>query len=142
MVAGGKRIELKDSDGNDWYEVESLAQDIIYDDVENTAEFDENLAAYNETVPYILKLIRTQKRYKTKIDIDKKTILQFGSGTATAADEEVIPNPTTVGNSFTNSSNLVRYRPIFIESFFFIFFGGFPLPKRRSAVSSSEYITR
>jgi len=99
-------ISVKDSDGNDWYEVESLAQDIIYDDVENTAEFDENLAAYNETVPYILKLIRTQKRYKTKIDIDKKTILQFGSGTATAADEEVIPNPTTVGNSFTNSNYL------------------------------------
>ena len=99
-------ISVEDADGNIWYEVESLAQDIIYDDVENTAEFDENLAAYNETVPYILKLIRTQKRFKTKLDVDGKTILQFGSGTSTSADEEIIPNPTTVGNSFTNSNYL------------------------------------
>ena len=99
-------ISVTDSDGNKWYEVDSLAQDIIFDDVPNTAEFDENLAAYNDTTPYLLKVIRTQKRFKTKVGVDDRTTIQFGSGTATSADEEVIPNPSTVGNSFTNTNYL------------------------------------
>ena len=37
---------------------------------------------------------------------DDRTTIQFGSGTATSADEEVIPNPSTVGNSFTNTNYL------------------------------------
>ena len=99
-------ISVTDSDGNEWYEVESLAQDLIYDDVPNTAENDENLAAYNDTTPYILKMIRTQNRYKTRVTVDKKLQLRFGSGTATGADEEVIPNPSTVGNNFTSTNFL------------------------------------
>ncbi len=99
-------ISCTDSDGKEWYEVESLAQDLIFDDVPNTAENDENLAAYNDTTPYILKMIRTQNRFKTRITVDGKTQLRFGSGTASGQDDEIIPNPSTVGNSFTNTNYL------------------------------------
>ena len=99
-------ISVTDTDGNEWYEVESLAQDLIYDDVPNTAEHDENLAGYNDTTPYILKMIRTQNRYKTRVTVDKNLQLRFGSGTASGADEEVIPNPSTVGNNFTTTNFL------------------------------------
>jgi len=99
-------ISVTDSDGNKWYEVDSLAQDLIFDDVPNTAEFDENLAGYNDTTPYILKMIRTQNRFKLKVTADGNTRLHFGSGVENGVDEEVIPNPSTVGNSFTNSNYL------------------------------------
>jgi hypothetical protein len=99
-------ISVTDSNGNKWYEVESLAQDLVFDDVANTAENDPNLAGYNDTTPYLLKLKRTNKRFKIRITIEGKTQLIFGSGTASGPDEEVIPNPSQVGNSFTNTNFL------------------------------------
>lgn len=99
-------ISVTDSEGGKWYEVESLAQDLIYDEVRNDAEYDPNLAGYNETTPYMLKMIRTKKRFKTYIKEDGFVQLMFGSGTATENDEEVIPNPSTVGNSNVNSNFL------------------------------------
>ena len=99
-------ISCLDSEGNKWYHVDSLAQDLIYDEVRNDAEFDPNLAAFNDTTPYMLKLIRTKKRFKTHLKPDGTFQLQFGSGTATENDEEVIPNPSTVGNSNVNSDFL------------------------------------
>ena len=99
-------ISVTDSDGNKWHEVESLAQDLIFDNVANTAENDPNLAGYNDTTPYLLKLTRTNNRFKTRITIEGKTQLQFGSGTSTSVDEEIIPNPSQVGNSFTNTNYL------------------------------------
>lgn len=99
-------ISVTDSNNEKYYEVESLAQDLVFDDVANTAEFDPNLAGYNETTPYILKVLRTQKRFKTKVNTDGKLELCFGSGTSSQPDEEIIPNPSTVGNSFTNTNYL------------------------------------
>ncbi len=99
-------ISVVDSDNNKWYEVESLAQDLIFDEVANDEEFDPNLAAYNDTTPYILKLIRTKKRFKTRVSPDGKLQLMFGSGVSSGQDEEIIPNPSTVGTSFNNSNYL------------------------------------
>ena len=99
-------ISCTDSEGNKWYQVESLAQDLIFDDVANTAEFDETLSTGTDTTPYILKTIRTKNRFKKKITADGDTILMFGSGTAAGEDEEVIPNPSNVGTSFTNTNYL------------------------------------
>ena len=99
-------VSVVDSDGNKWYQVESLAQDLVYEEVRNDAEFDPNLAAYNDTTPYMIKLLRTKKRYKSYVKSDGSYQLRFGSGTATENDEEVIPNPSTVGNSNVNSDFL------------------------------------
>ena len=99
-------ISCTDSDQGKWYEVESLAQDLVYDDVSNTSEFDPQLSQFNDTVPYILKMVRSQKRFKTRFRDDNKTVVQFGSGTSDNPDEEIVPNPSTVGNSFTNTNFL------------------------------------
>lgn len=99
-------ISVTDLDNNKFYEVESLAQDLVFDDVANTAEFDPNLAGYSDTTPYMLKMLRTQKRFKTKVTTEGKLELCFGSGTSSEPDEEIIPNPSTVGNSFSNSNFL------------------------------------
>ena len=99
-------ISVTDSNLSKWYQVESLAQDLVYEEVRNDAEFDPNLAGFNDTTPYMIKLLRTKKRYKSYIKSDGSYQLRFGSGTATENDEEVIPNPSTVGNSNVNSDFL------------------------------------
>ena len=99
-------ISVVDSEGTKWYQVESLAQDLVYQEVRNDAEFDPNLAAYNDTTPYMIKMLRTKKRYKTYVKHDGSYQLRFGSGTSSENDEEIIPNPSTVGNSNVNSDFL------------------------------------
>jgi hypothetical protein len=99
-------ISVIDSNGNKWHEVESLAQDLIFESIANTATNDPNLAGYNDTTPYLLKQTRTNNRFKTRITIEGKTQLQFGSGTSNSSDEEIIPNPSQVGSSFTNTNYL------------------------------------
>ena len=48
-------ISCIDSDGNNWYEVPFLAQDTIFDEVENTSANDSELTQFKDTAPYLLK---------------------------------------------------------------------------------------
>ena len=51
------------------------------------------------SLPYILKLLKTPRRFVTFIRGDGKTELRFGSGISDNPDEEIIPNPNNVGSS-------------------------------------------
>ena len=64
---------LTDLDGNEYYEVDYLTQDVIYKAVKNTGS-DSN------TVPYILKQFQTFRRFTTEFDIDGNCTIQFGGG--------------------------------------------------------------
>ena len=92
-------ISCTDSDGNTWYEVDSLAQDTIFDEIENNSDNDPELSQYSSDVPYILRLKRVSKRFTTFRRPDGKTELRFGAGISDNADEEIIPNPDNVGSS-------------------------------------------
>jgi len=96
-------ISVIDSDGNNWHEVPFLAQDMIFENVENNSSTDPDLAQYNETSPYLLKLLKTSRRFTTYIRDDDKTELRFGAGTSDNPDEEIIPNPDTVGSVLPGS---------------------------------------
>ena len=96
-------ISVIDSDSNIWYEVPYLAQDTTFIDVENTAATDPSLVQYNDTVPYLLKLKKTPRRFVTYIIQDGKTELRFGSGISDSPDEEIVPNPSSVGSSLPGS---------------------------------------
>ena len=61
------------------------------------------MAQYNDTVPYILKLKKTPRRFVTFIRQDGTTELRFGSGISDSPDEEIVPNPSTVGSSLPGS---------------------------------------
>lgn len=79
-------IDVKDSDGNFWYEVDFLAQDTVFDSIANTA-------ADSTNVPYVLRLRSVPYRFITEYNIDtKKTSLIFGTGDAQKFDGELIPN--------------------------------------------------
>ena len=91
-------ISVKDTAQNDWSEVNFLAQDTVFDDIANISFNDPELSEYRSTVPYILKIKRTPKRFVTRVRDDQKIELQFGAGVSSDADEEIIPNPKNVGH--------------------------------------------
>ena len=92
-------ISVTDSAGNKFYEVPFLAQDTVYETEENTSTNDPSLSQHKNDSPYLLKLIKTARRFTTRVDEDNKMELRFGSGVSENADEEIIPNPDNVGSS-------------------------------------------
>jgi len=104
-------ISVTDSDNNIWYEVPYLAQDTTFVEVENTAANDPSLVQYNDTAPYLLKLKKTPRRFVTYIVQDGKTELRFGSGISDSPDEEIVPNPNSVGSSLPGS-------PSYLDTYF------------------------
>lgn len=98
-------VDVTDSDGNIWYEVPFLAQDTIMDDVPNIASNDPELSIYQNQVPYLLKQIKTARRFVKRLRSDNKFELQFGAGTSSDLDEEIVPNPNIVYNAIPGITN-------------------------------------
>lgn len=94
-------VSVEESDGDNWYEVPYLAQDTIFEAVPNLAENDPELSAYRSSSPSLLKLKKTAKRFVTRLRSDNRLELQFGAGISDNNDEEIIPNPTNVGNGLS-----------------------------------------
>ena len=92
-------ISCTDSDGNTWYEVPFLAQDTVFDEIENSGANDSELVQFNDTAPYLLKLRKTPRRFTTFIRDDGRVEMRFGAGVSDNPDEEVVPNPDNVGSS-------------------------------------------
>ena len=88
---------IVDNNGDKWTEVPYLAQDTIFDAVENIASKDPALHGYNETSPYLLKVKKVPRRFVTRLRSDKTLLIQFGAGEAGSVTEEIIPNPDNIG---------------------------------------------
>ena len=96
-------ISCTDSDGNTWSEVDSLARDTVFNDIENNATNDPTSVVNREVSPYILKLNKTSRRFTRYINQNDSSILRFGAGISNNADEEIIPNPSMVGSTLPGS---------------------------------------
>ena len=92
-------VSVTDSANNKYYEVPFLAQDTIFETEQNTTLNDPDLGEFETDTPYLLKLIKSSRRFTTYIRDDNKMELRFGSGISDNADEEIIPNPDNVGSS-------------------------------------------
>ena len=90
-------LDIIDSDGNTWYEVDYLAQEMIYDNIKNTNVNDPNNVEDAGDVPYILQLKKVQRRFATRLTSDTNLQIQFGVGSPNDVDEEITPNPNNVG---------------------------------------------
>jgi hypothetical protein len=111
-------LDITDTDGNKWYEVDYLGQEMVFNSIKNTNVNDPNLSQYQGDTPYLLKLEKIQRRFATRF-LDKTTLqLQFGAGTANDTDETIIPNPNNVGIGlpFELSKLTTAYSP---ENFLF-----------------------
>ena len=96
-------ISVTDSDSNKWYEVDSLARDTVFEDMEINTLNSPDLVEDRETVPYILKLKKVSRRFTTFINENDQTLLRFGAGISDNPDEEIVPNPDMVGSNLPGS---------------------------------------
>jgi hypothetical protein len=89
-------LDITDSDGNIWYEVPYLGQEMIYEKIKNTNTNDPN--TYQDTdTPYLLRLRKTPRRFVTRFNSTDNMQIQFGSGNSKDTDEVITPNPNNVG---------------------------------------------
>ena len=96
-------VDVRDSNGNKWYNVPYLAQEMVYIDYPNTEQYDKDLSQHQtDGVSRILKVLKTSRRFTTEINDDNSTSIVFGGGTATN-DESLIPNFKNVGLGLNNS---------------------------------------
>ena len=96
-------ISCVDNDGNSWYEVDSLARDTIFEDIENNVDNSPSLVVDRNVSPYLLKLKKTSRRFTTFINQNDETLIRFGAGVSDTPDEELIPNPDNVGSNLPGS---------------------------------------
>ena len=61
---------IKDSDGDTWTRVPYLAQDTVFEQIDNNEDNSTYLHQYSGDTPYLLELNRVPKRYVTKFEDD------------------------------------------------------------------------
>jgi hypothetical protein len=87
-------INVNDLLGNIYYEVEALTNDVVYQNVLNTA-------GDNDLVPQVIKLIPAPYRFITNTDLtSRRTTLTFGGGNAESLQDDIIPDPSSFAISF------------------------------------------
>lgn len=99
-------ISCKDSDGNDWYEVDYLAQESIFEGIKN-------LNSDSVDVPFLLKIKTVPRRFVKKVDPKTgKTKIIFGSGKAINVGEPIVPN---VADLAINLKGKLTFSPTSID---------------------------
>ena len=94
--------DVRDSNGNKWYNVPYLAQEMVYVDYPTSEQTDKDLAQFKDSVSSILRVIKTSRRFTTTINEDNTTSIIFGGGTSTN-DETLVPNFKNVGLGLNSS---------------------------------------
>lgn len=81
-------VSVTDSDGNTYYEVEALTQDVVFRGILNRSNDD-------SLVKNALELIPAPFRYTKTTSVETRlTTIQFGSGRADTLDDDIIPDPS------------------------------------------------
>jgi len=83
-------ISVKDSDGNEYYEVDSLTQDTVFSKVANLSSDAASVSDSMQLIPAPYRFITKSSR-KTGL-----TTICFGSGRADSLDNDIIPDPSEV----------------------------------------------
>lgn len=90
-------LDIVDSDGNKWYEVDYLGQEMVYKSIKNTNVNNPTYYVDGNNTPYLLQLEQVQRRFVTRVSNETTLQLQFGSGTSADITEEIVPNSNNVG---------------------------------------------
>jgi hypothetical protein len=94
-------LDVIDSQGNTWYEVPYLAEELIYKSIRNTNPNDPNFISDANDVPYLLQTEQVATRFVTRFTDNTTLQLQFGAGNTNDTTENIIPNPDNVGLGLT-----------------------------------------
>ncbi len=97
-------ISVTDTEGNEYYEVDSLSQDTVFVPVDNTNRDDFDL------VPKTLEIISAPRRFVTRTSsATRTTTLRFGSGNAAALDDDIVPDPSDLAIKLFGKKSFPRF---------------------------------
>jgi hypothetical protein len=104
---------VKDLEDNEYVEVPYMAQDTVFEEIENTGANDPDLKGFSGQTPYLIKLKKSTRRFISRFKNNNELEIQFGSGTSDKADEQIIPNPDNIGLGIKDGRNKldVAYDP-------------------------------
>jgi hypothetical protein len=99
-------LTVTDSDNNKWYQVDYLAQDLVFINVDNTSTNDGNYYVYKTEVPKLIKSLRTNKKFTVNVTADNYTYLEFGPNVDSVNDELIYPSAGLLGVGLSNLNKL------------------------------------
>lgn len=82
-------ISVKDSQGNEYFEVDYLTQDVVIKEFQNTSD-------NRQVVPFIMKLQPVPRRFVTEFTANGDTFIQFGYGSEDNLTTDVVADPADV----------------------------------------------
>lgn len=96
-------ISVTDSDGNEYYHVESLSQDTVFKAISN-------MGTDGQMVPMNLEVISAPRRYTSSFDpTTRMTKIRFGAGDAETLDDDIIPDPSELSLSLYGKKYFNRF---------------------------------
>lgn len=96
-------ISVVDSEGNEYFEVDSLSQDTVYRGILNIDD-DDNLVKKN------LEIVPAPYRFIAFADhVTGITTIQFGSGNADSIDDDLIPDPSDISLPLYGKKTFSRF---------------------------------
>ena len=98
---------IVDSEGSSWTEVPYLAQETVFEEVNNSEAYDPDLPQYSGQVPYLLRTKKVSKRFTTRFRSNKKLEIHFGAGSTGGDDTTIIPNPDNIGLGIADGRSLL-----------------------------------
>tara|TARA_R110001592_G_scaffold196025_3_gene443736 strand:+ start:706 stop:2604 length:1899 start_codon:yes stop_codon:yes gene_type:complete len=98
---------VTDDEGSIWTEVPYLAQDTVFEEIENTGAHDPTLQGYNHQTPYLLKLKKVPKRFVSRFKSNGELEVQFGPGSTDNADPIITPDPNNIGLGIKDGRNKI-----------------------------------
>ena len=114
-------LDVTDSDGYEWTEVDYLAQETVFETIKNTNPFPNDPNTQSDTnVDQLLRLKKVPRRFVSRfvsnnnLNSGSATLqLQFGAGSVNDYDEQLIPNPNNVGVGlpYTQNKLTTAYSP-------------------------------
>ena len=93
----GGIVDCFDDNGDQWYEVDYLGQELIFNSIKNTNVNDPNNYTDSDDAPYLLQTLQVQRRFNSRFLSTNQLQIQFGSGNPSDTDEDIVPNPMNVG---------------------------------------------
>ena len=119
-----KILDVIDSDGNIWYEVDHLGQEMVLNPIKNTNINDPNKT---DDTPYLLRLKKVARRFATRIISPTSITMQFGAGSPADITEEITPNADNVGLGlpFKQDKLTTAYSPVNFFIYKYIWYSSF-----------------
>lgn len=92
-----------DSEGNEWYEVDSLTQDTVFVGVKNIGE-DRSLVNSN------IQVVSSPRRFQVVTDLfSRNTELRFGGGEPNVTDDNIFPDPSDLALPLYGKDTIPRF---------------------------------